>query len=59
MLLREATIGDRRRRPLRLRDIEARALVRDLGWDEIRTWASKRGYEEAYRELRAEGKPEL
>lgn len=59
MLIREATIGDPLRRPLRLRDVEALALVTPLSWHEIREWAKRMGYEEAYRELRAPGKPDL
>lgn len=55
MLLREATKGDPKRRPLRLRDIEALALVTPLDWQEIRRWAEQMGYERAYRELRSEG----
>jgi hypothetical protein len=58
MLLREATRGDPKRWPLRLRDIEALALVTPLGWDEIRDWAKRMGYAQAYRDLRVEGKPE-
>ena len=57
MLLREATRGDPKRRPLRLRDIEALALVAPLDWAEIRRWAQRAGYERAYADLRAEGKP--
>lgn len=57
MLLREATHGDPKRRPLRLRDIEALALVTPLDWREIQTWATRMGYEKAYADLAAEGKP--
>lgn len=59
MLLREATVGDARRRPLRLRDIEALALVTPLSWDEIRDWALRMGYGIAYEDVRAPGKPPL
>lgn len=59
MLLREATQGDPKRRPLRLRDIEALALVTPLSWEEIRDWSTRMGYTEAYRDLRAQGKPDL
>ena len=57
MLLREATKGDPKRRPLRLRDIEALSLVVGLDWDEIRSWAERMGYGAAYRDLRIDGKP--
>lgn len=59
MLLREATQGDPKRRPLRLRDVEALALVAKLDWSEIRSWASRMGYAQAYADLAAEGKPRL
>lgn len=59
MLLREATKGDPKRRPLRLRDIEALALVTKLDWSEIREWASRMGYTQAYADMAAEGKPRL
>ena len=57
MLLREATRGDPRRRPLRLRDIEALALATKLDWTEIRDWARRMGWRAAYADLAAEGKP--
>lgn len=57
MLLREATNGDPKRRPLRLRDIEALALVTALRWDPVRAWAERMGYDRAYADLRAPGKP--
>lgn len=56
MLLREATLGDPRRRPLRLRDIEALALVAPLDWSEIREWAERGGYQDAYDRVDAAGK---
>lgn len=59
ILLREATTGDPKRRPLRLRDIEALALTRSLDWQEIVTWTRRMGYEDAYRALQAQGKPDL
>lgn len=59
MLLREATRGDPKRRPLRLRDIEALALITPLDWKEIREWASRMGYADAYADVRAAGKPPL
>lgn len=59
MLLREATHGDPKRRPLRLRDIEALALATRLEWGEIKGWASRMGYTKAYEDLMTEGKPRL
>ncbi|MFA5862386.1 MAG: hypothetical protein WDA16_11900 [Candidatus Thermoplasmatota archaeon] len=56
MLLREATLGDPARRPLRLRDIEALALVAPLDWKPIRDWSQRMGYAAAFGELRAIGK---
>lgn len=57
MLLREATLGDPKRRPLRLRDIEALALVTALDWGHIRTWADRMGCAKAYADVAAHGKP--
>lgn len=57
MLLREATHGDPKRRPLRLRDIESLALVAKLDWPEIKRWTIQMGYAQAYADLAAEGKP--
>lgn len=57
MLLREATRGDPKRRPLRLRDIEALALATPLDWTEIQEWAKRMGFSKAYADLAAEGKP--
>lgn len=59
MLLREATKGDPRRRTLRLRDIELLASEGKLDWEYVRSWARRMGYGEAYREVRAPGKPPL
>ena len=57
MLLREATLGDQKRRPLRLRDIEALALATPLDWEHIQGWAKRMGWSKAYADLAAEGKP--
>lgn len=59
MLLREATHGDPKSRPLRLRDIELLAGTKKLQWDTIREWAQRMGYKEAYAQVAAEGKPPL
>lgn len=59
MLLREATEGDPEMRPLRLRDVELLAIEADLDWEEVRGWASKMGYEDAYDDVEADGKPPL
>lgn len=56
MLLREATLGDKKRRPLRLRDIELLAMGA-LDWSEIRAWARRMRWRAAYRDVVAEGKP--
>lgn len=58
MLLREATEGDQDRRSERLRDVEILARKDDLDWGYIRRWVAKMGYEEAYDELRVDGRPE-
>lgn len=59
MLLREATEGDPDRRPLRLRDVELLAIEADLDWNRIQEWAKRMGYEEAYEDIQADGKPPL
>lgn len=59
MLLREATEGDPDRRPLRLRDVELLAIEADLDRTEVRRWAKRMGYEAAYEDLQASGKPAL
>jgi hypothetical protein len=59
MLLREATHGDPARRPLRLRDVELLATSGTLDWGYVVAWTRRMGYEDAYRELRAPGKPNL
>lgn len=59
MLLREATLGSAKQRPLRLRDVELLASEGKLDWEFVRSWARRMGYGEAYAELRAEGKPPL
>jgi hypothetical protein len=59
MLLREATIGEPKRWPLRLRDIEALALVTPLRWDEIASWARRMDYAVAYADIRAAGRPPM
>ena len=57
MLLREATLGDARRRPLRLRDIETLAVNDDVDLGAVAPWVKRMGYEEAWRALQVEGKP--
>jgi hypothetical protein len=57
MLLREATRGDPRRRPLRLRDIETLAVNEDVDLREIAPWVKRMGYEQAWRALDVKGKP--
>lgn len=59
MLLREATEGDPEARPLRLRDVELLAIEADLDWGEVRDWARKMGYGDAYEDVDAAGKPPL
>lgn len=58
MLLREATHGDPERRPLRLRDIELLATG-DLDWEPVAEWTRRMGYEDAYRDVRADDKPSV
>lgn len=57
MLLREATRGDPRRRPLRLRDIELMALDGDVDLSRVVPWVKRMGYDEAYAALAVPGKP--
>lgn len=59
MLLREATQGDPDARPLRLRDIELLARQPGIDWDPLLDLIEQMGYEDAYREIHAPGKPPL
>lgn len=59
MLLREATLGDETVRPLRLRDIEVLAREPGLDWGPLLPLVEQEGYEEAYEDVRASGKPAL
>lgn len=59
MLLREATEGDPDKAPLRLRDIELLARTHELDWAYLAEWATKMGYDVAYEDVSAPGKPSL
>jgi hypothetical protein len=59
MLLREAEEGEDDARPLRLRDIELLARQPGLDWDEVAHRADRFGYEQAYGDVDAPGKPPL
>lgn len=59
MLLREATTGDPRKRPLRLRDVEWMATSDTVDLAAVAPWAKKMGYEKAYADLAIPRKPAL
>lgn len=59
MLLREATQGEESVAPLRFRDVELLARQPGLDWDTVAEKAQRFGYEEAYGEVAADGKPGL
>lgn len=59
MLLREASQGEDAVRPLRLRDVELLARQPGLAWEAILDLVEEMGYEDAYRQVQAEGKPPL
>lgn len=51
MLLREATIGDERKRPLRLRDVEVLAASTKIDWGWVEVRAQTAGYEQALQDV--------
>ncbi len=57
MLLREASQGEKGARPLRLRDVELLAREPGLDWETILGLVRQMGYEEAYKDVHAPGKP--